>query len=92
MKLTPAQESEAENLRRAQLADFIGRWDPSDRPLHCSNCLHCRVQGSPVEPVAHCRKGHDRRGQSVPLARLLRPKAPFSFVAMGSCLDFEESE
>ncbi|MDA8186871.1 MAG: hypothetical protein M0T85_01850 [Dehalococcoidales bacterium] len=65
------------------LDDLIAKWDPEQRPVHCSNCRHCIAR----PPLARCELGHGP--EHISLLSLLRAKYPKSFRAAASCEDFD---
>ena len=74
----------AETIAREKLGEWIVQWEPPKRPS-CSNCLHAKVRGNPVDPTVACDLGH---GRTVDLARLIRPIRPVGIASAETCPDF----
>lgn len=67
----------------------LERFDPRQRPRHCSNCANCRVRGEPEEPMAYCTAGGSGRYAELSLAAVVRARNPASFgPCQAGCLDF----
>lgn len=83
-------ETRVRDIQQSQLRTFLELWEPSDRPVHCSNCINARVQGFLANgmPAAHCRAGY---GQRRSVSFLIKPW-PRSFLTASKCKDFEVAE
>jgi hypothetical protein len=57
------------------------------RPIHCANCRHCLVFGSPADPKAYCEMGHGPPQRQ--LWSLIREKQPMCFRRADECPDFD---
>ena len=68
---------------------LIQRWDPANRPIHCTNCVHAKVSGYPEAPSVRCDEGH---GTDLELVRMLRTKYAAGFRPADKCRDFEGAE
>ncbi len=75
--------------RRYWLNVAIEDWDPIRRMVHCSNCLHAKVGGTPDDPTVRCAKGH---GLPKELGRLIRPRNPVGFCSAETCPDFSSMD
>lgn len=67
------------------LPRIIDRWEPAERPVHCSNCLHAKVSGEPDAPRVHCAQGH---GRERTFLQLCRAYSPAGFRTAWACPDF----
>jgi hypothetical protein len=64
---------------------IVRDWDADRRPIHCANCRHCVVSGSPDAPIARCAMGY---GKPLALHVMLREKGPRQFAPAKDCEDF----
>ena len=69
----------------ADLRQLILGWEPSKRPVHCSNCLHAKVHGDSHGPEVYCALGF---GKPMPLWTLIRAHSPRQFEPASRCPDF----
>lgn len=76
---------------RYDITFLIDSWEPPKTP-HCSNCLHCKVNGDPADPYVQCAVGHVSvvSGTVLPLAHLLRRKRARQFVPPERCPDYAD--
>lgn len=73
----------------AWLDEQIGKWfDRDSRTPHCSRCVHARVRGTSLYPLAYCARGHG--DGDMPLVRLLA-KGARGFQPAARCMDYEEA-
>ena len=78
-----------------RLQELLEQWDPIRRAVHCSNCIHARVQGFSQTgwPLAHCRKGHGYGDAPIrPLYLLIRMTYSKGWRRAKECEDFEAAE
>lgn len=70
----------------AEFMRIVEAWDPLERPIHCSNCLHAVVTGDGLHiPEVHCEFGH---GPVRSFWQLTRASNPSAFRVAADCPDF----
>ena len=74
-------------MDEARVIQLIDRWDARDRPIHCANCRHALVTGTPRMPVVRCEEGV--KDGYIRLVALIRPKRPSCFKTADACPFFE---
>lgn len=68
------------------------QFDPSLRPSHCSNCLHCVVTGERNVrgmQLTRCNLGLGTTRLQLPYVSVIRPKHPMAFRTAEKCPGFE---
>jgi hypothetical protein len=69
---------------------LVEAWDPTDRPIHCSNCRRCLVSGDGVTiPEVECARG---QGGERSIWQLTRRSKPSGFRAASDCPYFDSMD
>jgi hypothetical protein len=86
-RVKPAPEKMASS---SEFMRLVEAWDPTDRPIHCSNCRRCLVSGDGVTiPEVECAGGH---GGERSFWQVVRTRRPAGFRAAEDCPDFESMD
>ncbi len=78
------------NYARAEQA-VMDNWDPEVRPVHCSNCLHCKVFETNKGLFVRCEMGQGKCAQRSYWA-VMRRQHPFALMDAKLCKEWESMD